>query len=306
MPAKLAAATEFGTLALLIPSWERSLRAANKSPKTIRAYGDSARMFETFAREHFGITAVTGITRETLETFIEDQLANHRPTTASVRYRSLQQLFKWLLADGEITSNPMDRMTAPQIPEIPVPVVSDDDLTKLIKVCEGTSFEHKRDTALLRLMLDTGVRLAEVAGLAVDDVDFDNDVILVTGKGRRPRMVTFRPKTAAALDTYRRFRARHGHAKSAALWLGPKGTLTDSGIAQILKRRCAEAGIAKIHPHQLRHTAAHVWLSEGGGEGDAMRLFGWKSRAMLDRYGASAADERARAASRRMTLGDRI
>jgi len=309
MPAKLDMVV-FGQIEDLIPSWTRSLRARNKSPKTIRGYRETAEIFRAFLVNKGMPTALDRIGREHVEAFVEDQLARWKPTTALTRYQALRQFFLFAVEEGELRDSPMARMKPPTIGEVPVPVVSDDDLRRLLRTVEGrdrASFEHKRDVAIFRLFIETGCRLAEVANLTTGDLDLDLEVIVVTGKGSRVRSVPFGPKCATALDRYLRLRSRHPKARSSsALFLGPKGGLTDSGIAQVLRRRCDEAGISRLHPHQLRHTAAHAWLAAGGSETDAMRLFGWKSRQMLNRYGASNADERAREACRRLLPGDRL
>jgi integrase len=82
--------------------------------------------------------------------------------------------------------------------------------------------------------------------------------------------------------------------------------MTDSGVRRMLERRCVDAGIPPVHPHQFRHTFAHDWLATGGQEHDLMRLAGWRSREMVGRYVASAADGRARDAHRLKARGDRL
>jgi site-specific recombinase XerD len=163
------------------------------------------------------------ITRADVGGFVGKLLETRSPSTASNRFRALQQFFKWCVEEELIETSPMDRLRPPIVPELPVPVLSDDNLRRLLKSCEVKAFVSRRDMAVIRLLIDTGMRIGECAGLALTDLDLDQDVAIVLGKGRRPRVCPFGGKTATALERYLRVREAHARGNSPALWLGEKG-----------------------------------------------------------------------------------
>ncbi len=139
-------------------------------------------------------TDVAKIRREHVEAYLADVADHWAPSTVQTRYKGCRLFFAYLAEEGEVDVSPMANIHPPTVPEVPVPVLAEDQLKSLLATCAGKGFEARRDTALVRLFLDTGARRAEVANLTLEELDFETDVILVVGKGRRPRACPSAPR----------------------------------------------------------------------------------------------------------------
>lgn len=214
------------------------------------------------------------------------------PATVDTRYRALRRFYGYWLDAGYVEANPMRLVGAPAMPQRMTPVAESDDTAALIKACEGKDHDSRRDLAMIRLALSPGgPRASELCGITVADVDLRGGVVRIEGKGGKDRLVPMGPMARQAMTRYLAERARHKDAKTAAaVFLGKRGPITRSGLQKLLARRCREAGIAVLHPHQLRHTIAARCKAERMDPETAKRLFGWSTDAMYGRYGAAAAD----------------
>lgn len=291
----------------LCTSFQRDLRAEGKADRTGVLYGISVRLFSEWLTARGRPATLDELTRSAIREWLAELAPTRQASTVRTRFKGLHRFCGWLLAEGEIDEHPMRGMTAPVAAEKPVPVLTDAELAALVKACAGREFIDRRDEAIVRLLLDTGIRVSEACGLAVADVDLDREMALVTGKGCKVRPVYFGARTARALDRYVRERRRHRWAHLDALFLTQRGALSTDGARERVRVRAEQAGLAdRMHPHRFRHTFAHDFLINGGQERDLKRLAGWSSDVMLERYGASAADARAREAAKRLRRGDRV
>jgi site-specific recombinase XerD len=144
----------------LIRSFERHLYA---SARTVTTYLIAVRQADTFLRARGA--SLEAATRGDLEAFLGDLLTRRKASTAATYHKVLKILYGWLAEEEEIPANPMAKIKKPIVPEQPVPIVPEEALKRLFQACAGNTFEARRDTALLMLLLDTGARRAEMVGI---------------------------------------------------------------------------------------------------------------------------------------------
>jgi site-specific recombinase XerC len=161
------------------------------------------------------------------------QLADvNEASTVKTRYRSLFPFCGWLFDKGEMTEHQVKTLSPPQPKSKPVPVLTDEEPGALMKACGGKDFADRRDEAVMRLLLDCGIRVSELRGLSVGGTDRDQGMAMVRGKGEKVCPIYFSARTARAVDRYLRLRSRHRWAHLDALFEIQRGALTPDGARE--------------------------------------------------------------------------
>jgi integrase/recombinase XerD len=234
-----------------------------------------------------------------------------KPSTTRGRFSALRTFFRWVIEqpDAPIAVSPMAKMKAPPArSDQPDPLTAEQYRALLAAAKEGQA--ARRDTAILRLMVDTGLRASEVCALDIQDVDFEVRPPAVTvrlGKGRKGRRVFLGKRGLAAVW---RYLEREKRDPDEPLFVAVSGRLngerlTRSGLLQLFRRLGAAAGVRSMHPHRLRHTFAVTFLRAGGNVYTLQELLGHTSLNMVRRY-VQLAEADLAAQCRRFSPGDAL
>lgn len=282
-------------------SYSRHLRLKSRTPRTIETYHYTYRHFQ----EWLGKAPIEA-SRLEVSAYIEHLLSHYKPSTVAKAVRDLRAFYNWAVEEELIAASPMARIKPPQYEYGDKRVFTEKELKKFLSVTKGTSFQDRRDHAMIRLLCEIGSpRLGEIIGMTMDSVDFYSDLITVSGKTGE-RSIPVGIKTMRAFELYLRTRENHPRNTLSAFWLGRNGALGKDGISWMLKKRAREAGITgTVHPHLFRHTAASRASAAGVQDSLMEPLFGWTNNSVMTRlYGRSTKISRAHSAARKAALGD--
>ncbi len=287
----------------LIRGFIMALGAGGRKSRTLFIYEDSIRSLSDFAR-NLGLPSLATMDRTHIRHWLSSlHQKGNKPATVSIRYRSLNRFFGWCVTEEERSDNPMDRVDPPRIPSEIQAYYQPDDVEKVVKSIGRSTPHNLRDAAMVMVLYDSGVRAAELCGMKAEDLDWRDRTLLVTGKASKQRQVSIGSKSAMAIERYLRKRG----TKSDWLWLGSGSMpLNTNGLRMMLQRRFKDAGVKFRGAHAFRRGFAMEYLAAGGQEGDLKELGGWQDYAMVSRYAKANAGERAIAAHKKLSPGDRL
>jgi integrase/recombinase XerC len=260
------------------------------SAHTLRNYRLDLTQFLEFCAQHRDGLNLAQVTYQDLRPFLAAALKINRKTTVARKLSSLRTFFKYLMRQGVVTQNPARLAPAPKLEKVLPHYLSVDEAFHLLGEPKGDDFGTCRDLAILEVFYGGGLRLSELAGLNVKDVDLAQGVLRVWGKGAKERLAFLGQPAKEALSAYLPLRQRHleqhGTGDETALFINARGRrLSTRGVARVVAKWVRLAGLSPgLTPHGLRHSFA-THLLEGKADLRAVQeLLGHASISTTGRY----------------------
>ncbi|MBN1572634.1 MAG: tyrosine recombinase XerC [Deltaproteobacteria bacterium] len=266
------------------------------SPHTIRSYVKDIRQFEDFITRGEGKDKCGGkllnASPDDVRSYLGSIIGKRERSSVSRKLSSLRTFYRFLLKRGFIERSPAAVVSYPKGETKLVDYLTVDDVFRLIESAGGEAPSDRRDRALLELLYSTGIRVSELVGLNLLDVDFTESVLKVSGKGKKERIVPAGAPALSSLKEYLGVRSgdNFGDAKKRiddkALFLNMRGgRLTARSVNRIVKKYILLGSLTlNVSPHKLRHAFATHLLEMGAGLRDIQELLGHESIGATQKY----------------------
>jgi site-specific recombinase XerD len=259
----------------------------NLSPNTIEAYRSDLMPFIQYLAGH-SVTDVKSITHLHIRTYIATLYEKLDKRSIARKTSSIRAFLKYLHVQGYVPSEILSRVVHPKTPEKIMFALSTDETNRFLSSIDATSDLGKRNLAIIELLYGAGLRVSELAGLKLSDVDYDSKVLRVLGKGRKERLTPFNDEALSTLKSY--LDIRHNFIKEDKpndnIFVNRSGSpLGVRSIQRLTDIISSKAGLLrKATPHTIRHTYATHLLEAGASIKTVKELLGHASIAATQRY----------------------
>jgi integrase/recombinase XerC len=268
----------------------------NASPHTVRNYRSDLEQFRMFLIQHTGEeeVAIQSIDALRIRAYLAHLFeAENQKSSIARKLSAVRAFFKFLMREGVIKENPAKSVSTPKLSRRLPRILTEEEMNEFLnRIAEGAATGDPalvRDRAILELLYASGLRVSELVGLDLRQVNFGDGVVLVRGKGNKERIVPFGSKAREALNAYVPVRERTLHEnkkQSGALFLNQRGgRLTPRSVDRLLKKYVRQLfPNVRLSPHGLRHAFASHLLAEGADLRAIQEMLGHKSLATTQKY----------------------
>jgi len=306
----------------LVRHFEACNRSEGKSARTVEWYSRVLRLFQRYLEEQGHSTDLGALTLDLVRDFVlylqtRRKWDNHpfipspggnlAAISVNNYVRGLRAFFSWLHREGYTEENVLARLKPPKVPQKLVEVLTDTDVGSILACLDPNMASGCRDITIVITLLDTGLRLSELAGLKMADTHVDQGHLKVMGKGAKERMVPIGSTCQKAVQRYLfHFRPEPFYADQDYFFLTLEGKpMSFNAVKLIFARIAQKSGVKRLHAHLCRHTFATNYLINGGDVFSLQQILGHTSLEMVRRY-VTLASSQVRVQHRKFSPMDRM
>lgn len=259
----------------------------NVSERTIETYQYTFDDFQNFLDEKIDVVTLD---KSLFRKYITHLRARELSlSTISINYRNLRSFFNWLVSEGYAESNPLTEISEPKTPDKYPRTITEEQTNKLLEAArtKKSNWIGQRDYTMLLLFIESGLRLNEMVSAEVDNLDLENHLLTVSGKGNKERNVSFGAKVCKVMRKWMVKREELEKVYDNNIFLDRGGeTLNRRNVQDRINKIQQEAGLGneKVSPHVLRHTSVTLSAKNGMNATQLRQMYGWKSLKTAIKY----------------------